>query len=167
MQRKPKNSTQFILLSCILISAIAYFAYPDRLADTPDVTIKTITNKTISLKQLHGKPVLISFWASNCPSCLKEIAHFKSLYTAYHAKPGLEIIAIAMYYDRPNYVVNTVKDYQIPYAIALDLDQQLAKAFGDVNLTPTTFLINPEGKIAFQTTGVFDLKKMQRRIESM
>ena len=167
MQRKQKNRTQFILLSVLLMTVIGLFAFTLQPTPAPGVSVKTITNKTIDLKQLHGKVVLITFWASNCPSCLKEIAHFKRLYNDYHKSSGLEIIAIAMHYDRPNYVVDTSKNYQIPYDIVLDLNNRLAIAFGDVSLTPTTFLINPKGEIAFQTTGTFDLRDMQVRIESM
>ena len=143
-----------------------YIIFQSKPTLAPDVSFKTITNKTIALKDLQGKSVLITFWASNCPSCLKEIADFKHLYQKYH-QSGLEIIAIAMYYDRPNIVVDTSKAYQIPYDIVLDLDMHLATAFGDVSLTPTTFLLNPKGKIVFQTTGTFDLNAMQKRIESM
>lgn len=132
----------------------------------PELTFKTITNKDINLQQLQGQPVLVTFWASNCPSCLKEIPHFKSLYQDYHQR-GLEIIAIAMHYDRPNYVVQASKTHQIPYDIVLDLRQKFALAFGGVSLTPTTILINPQGEIEYQITGVFDLQAMQTRIETL
>lgn len=155
-----------MVLSIFLILAGGYMIFQSRPSPAPDVSFKTISNKTIALKDLQGKTVLITFWASNCPSCLKEISDFKSLYQDYH-QDGLEIIAIAMYYDRPNIVVDTSKAYQIPYDIVLDLDMHLATAFGSVSLTPTTFLLNPKGEIIFQTAGTFDLKAMQKRIESM
>ena len=165
MIHNSKNRILFITLGIILLIAGGYTAFLSKPTPAPDVSFKTITNKTIHLKDLQGKVVLITFWASNCPSCLKEIPDFKRLYQDYHQN-GLEIIAIAMYYDRPNYVVDTSKNYQIPYDIVLDLDMHLATAFGDVSLTPTTFLLNPMGEIVFQTTGTFNLKAMQRRIES-
>lgn len=146
--------------------AASYTTFQSKPTPAPNVSFKTITNKTIHSKDLQGKVVLITFWASNCPSCLKEIPDFKRLYQDYH-QSGLEIIAIAMYYDRPNYVVDTSKAYEIPYDIVLDLDMNLATAFGDVSLTPTTFLLNPKGEIIFQTTGTFDLQAMQKRIESI
>ncbi|GAW84902.1 conserved hypothetical protein [Bathymodiolus platifrons methanotrophic gill symbiont] len=164
MLRRRKNKYFIITLSIFLLLAGSYRIFMPKPA--PDVSFKTLTNKIIQLNELRGKTLLITFWASNCPSCLKEIPHFKSLYQDYH-QAGLEIIAIAMYYDRPNYVVDTRNAYQIPYDIVLDLDMQLASAFGNVSLTPTTFLINPEGNIAFKTTGTFDLTEMQDRIQSI
>ena len=154
------------MLVIFLLIAGGYTTFLSKPTPAPDVSFKTITNKTIHLKDLQGKVVLITFWASNCPSCLKEVSDFKSLYQDYHQQ-GLEIIAIAMYYDRPNYVVDTSKAYGMPYDIVLDLDMNLATAFGDVKLTPTSFLLNPKGDIIFQRTGTFDLKAMQKRVESI
>jgi len=154
------------MLVIFLVMAGIYTLFVSKPPPAPNVSFKTITNKTIHLKDLQGKAVIITFWASNCPSCLKEISDFKRLYQDYH-QSGLEIIAIAMYYDRPNYVVDTSKSYKIPYDIVLDLDMNLASAFGDVKLTPTSFLLNPKGDIIFQRTGIFDLKAMQKRVESI
>ncbi len=148
---------------CLLVVA-GYYLLTLQNTNAPDITFKTIDNKIIDLKQLQGNPVLISFWASNCPSCIQEISDFKALYQDYHSQ-GLEIIAVAMFYDRPNYVVETKKNYQIPYPIVLDLQQKIAIAFGDIQFTPTTLLINSSGKIVYQITGMFDLNNMRTRIE--
>lgn len=166
MLDRQKNSLRLALFCCFLLAALGLFSFQMRTMPAPDVSIKTITNKTINLSSLRGRVVLITFWASNCRSCLQEIAHFKSLYNDYH-QAGLEIIAIAMQYDRPDHVVATRKSMQIPYDIALDLTNKLAVAFGDVSLIPTTILINPNGDIVYNTTGIFDLANMQTRIESL
>ncbi|MDT8425742.1 MAG: TlpA disulfide reductase family protein [Methyloprofundus sp.] len=154
----------FILSLFIIISSVALYIYYPRPQIAPDVSFKTIDNKQVSLKQLQGKVVLVTFWATDCPSCLTEIDHLKKLYQDYHHR-GFELFAIAMYYDRPNHIVETSKAYQIPYDIALDLRMQLANAFGNVRLTPTTFLINPKGEIIYQNTGIFDPTAMHAQIE--
>ncbi len=159
-----RNKSLLILLGIIVLIAggIGYFL--SKPTPAPDVNFRTIANKTFPLKDLQGKVVLITFWASNCVSCIKEIPDFKRLYQDYHQQ-GLEIIAIAMYYDRPNYVVDTQKAYQIPYDIVLDLGGNLASAFGDISLTPTTLLLNPKGDIIYQIMGLFDLNVLQKKIE--
>ena len=129
MKNNSKNKITLISLSIFLLVASSVSIFLTKPVAAPDVSFKTITNKTIQLKDLQGKVVLITFWASNCVSCIKDIPHFKSLYQDYH-QAGLEIIAIAMNYDRPNYVVEASKRYQIPYDIALDLSNELATAFG-------------------------------------
>lgn len=132
----------------------------------PDVTFATITGKKIVLKQLLGKPVVVTFWATDCPGCIKEIPHLVELYNDYHNK-GLEMIAVAMFYDPPNRVVAMTKAKQLPYDVALDLRGLAAKVFGDVRLTPTTFLISPDSKIVMHQTGAFDIQDMKQRIETM
>ncbi len=133
-------------------------------ASAPAATFTTITGQTVALKALRGKPVIVTFWATDCPACIKEIPHLLALYQRYHAR-GLEIIAIAMYYDPPSHVVAMTQENQLPYWVALDLNARHAHAFGGVTLTPSTFLISPDGTIALRKTGAFDFADMQQRIE--
>lgn len=130
----------------------------------PLATFTTITGDTFSLTDFRGKPVLITFWATDCASCVKEIPHLISLYDRYHAQ-GLEIIAVAMYYDLPSHVVEMSRDKQIPYQVVLDLKAQHARAFGQVQLTPTTFLISPNGQLVSKTIGAVTLTELQNQIE--
>lgn len=132
----------------------------------PDATFHTITGKRIDLKSLQGKPVIVTFWATDCRSCIEEIPHLRKLYQRYHPH-GLEIIAVAMYYDPPSHVVAMTRAQEIPYDVALDLTAEHAKAFGDVRLTPTSFVIAPDGRIARREVGIFDLPDMKSRIEAM
>ncbi len=89
-----------------------------------------------------------------------------TLYRQFHQR-GLEIIAVAMYYDPPNHVVAMARSRGLPYDIALDLRGAHALAFGNVQLTPTTFLISPDGKIVLRKTGAIDILQMQNNIEKM
>jgi peroxiredoxin len=132
----------------------------------PDVTFTNITGKKIALKDLRGKTVIVTFWATDCPGCIKEIPVLIDLYRQFH-KQGLEIIAVAMYYDPPNHVVTMTEDQQLPYDVALDLKAEHALAFGDVQLIPSTFLIGPDGLIDLKITGAFDPAKMKTRIETL
>lgn len=148
-----------------LILTALWLSFAKMNTPAPDVTFTTITGKKIALQKLHGKPVIVTFWATDCPGCIKEIPHLIDLYTDYHDR-GLEMIAVAMYYDPPNHVVAMTKARQLPYNVALDITAQHALAFGRVMLTPTTFLITPDGLIGLQTTGAFDFADMKTRIES-
>ncbi len=146
----------------VIASAALYRSIPN---NAPDVIFSTITGKKIALHDLRGKPVIVTFWATDCASCLKEIPHLIELYQQYHAK-GLEIIAVAMAYDPPNHVIDMTHAQQLPYDVALDLQAENAHAFGDVSLTPTTFLIAPDGSIALQKTGLFDLTEMNIQLSN-
>lgn len=153
----------FFLVGLIFLSGWWVRSKPQ---DAPDVTFSTITGKKIDLKTLHGKPVVVTFWATDCPGCIKEIPHLIEVYNDYHEK-GLEMIAVAMFYDPPNHVVAMSKAKQLPYDVALDLQAKNARAFGDVRLTPTTFLINPNSKIVMRNTGQFNVQDLKQRIEIM
>jgi peroxiredoxin len=161
-------ASRFILLVSLLL-ALAFISIDaiNRVSTkAPDVTFATITGKKIALKDLRGKPVIVTFWATDCPACIKEIPDLIDLYTQYH-KQGLEIIAVAMYYDPPNHVVTLTENLQLPYNVALDLKAENAHAFGDVQLTPSTFLISPDGSFALKKTGAFEPEEMKTRIETL
>ena len=150
-----------LLLALVLLSVVAL----NRLAThVPEVTFTTITGQKIALKALLGKPVIVTFWATDCPGCIKEIPLLIDLYSQYHAQ-GLEIIAVAMHYDPPNHVIAMTQDQQLPYPVALDLTGEHAHAFGDVQLIPSTFLITPDGLIALKKTGVFDPAEIKTLIK--
>lgn len=136
------------------------------LTPAPAITLKTIDGETVALEDLKGQPVVLTFWATTCPGCVKEMPHLVELYEKYHAQ-GLEVIGVAMAYDPPNQVVAMRDRRQLPYTIALDIDSSAAKAFGDVRLTPTTFLIDTEGRIIYKRLGEFDMDHVENSIRSM
>ncbi len=75
----------------------------------PQTTFATITGEKLPLHTLSGKAVIVTFWATTCPGCMKEIPHLIELYQHYHNQ-GLEIIAVAMSYDRPDQVIAMAKN---------------------------------------------------------
>ncbi len=153
------------LLFAVLLTGAAWWLLPANAA-APNVQFTTITGKKIALQALRGKPVLVTFWATDCPACILDIPHLLRLYRKFHQR-GLEIIAVSMYYDPPNHVATMAKARRLPYDIALDLHGRHALAFGNVQLTPTTFLISPDGEIILRKTGVLDVLQMQNSIEKM
>jgi peroxiredoxin len=151
----------------VLFSAIAFLWFgPSGLQKAPDITFKTIDGKQIDLKSLKGKPVLVTFWATSCPGCIKEMPHLIELYHELHNK-GLEIIGVAMPYDRPDHVLEMSKRKNIPYPIVLDIKGEAVSAFGHVRLTPSSFLINPESVIIKHKIGEMDMKQIHNMIISM
>jgi peroxiredoxin len=154
----------FILM--LMFGAGWLWLTPGGLSTAPAVSFKTIDGREIHLQDLQGKPVLITFWATTCPGCIKEMPHLISLYNELSDK-GLEVIGIAMTYDPPNQVIELVTQRQVSYSIALDIDGSIAKAFDNVMLTPTSFLISPDGKIIKHKIGEMDMDKLQQQIEDL
>lgn len=163
---KAKDVT-IATFAIVLIAILAYVWFtPSGLKPAPVLTVTTLTGESITLQQLQGRPVLVTFWATTCPGCVKEMPHLVELYNKL-APQGLEIIALAMAYDPEKQVREMVRLKQLPYKVALDSDGSAAKAFGEVKLTPTTFLINPNGRIVQQKLGEMDMQALHNRILGM
>lgn len=169
-KNRPSMKTKDILITLfaiLIVSSIAYlWIAPSGAQQAPDISLQLIDGKKLKLSSLQGKPVLITFWATSCPGCIKEMPHLIELYNELHAQ-GLEIIGIAMPYDRPDYVMEMVKRKKVPYRIAFDLKGKAVQAFGKVSLTPTTFLIDDKGKIVKKKIGEMNMAVWKKRILSI
>ena len=117
-----------------------------------------------ALDSLRGKVVLVNFWATSCPGCVKEMPALADIYRKYQPR-GLEVVAVAMNYDPPEYVRNYARQRDLPFTIALDTTGNAAKAFSQVKLTPTTFVIDREGHIIQQTIGELDFAQLKTLLE--
>jgi thiol-disulfide isomerase/thioredoxin len=161
---KPKSIAVLTLL-IIVFSVFGWLWQDSQLRSIPDITVTTISGQKIRLSDWRGHPVIVTFWATSCPSCLEEIPHLIEIQKQFEPL-GLKMLAVAMYYDRPNHVVMLSRDRQLPYPITFDLHGDTSKAFGNIMLTPTTFLLSPNGEITLQITGKFDLEQMKSRIKA-
>jgi len=132
----------------------------------PAVTFSTIDGHRISLADLRGRPVMVQFWADNCPTCRREMPQLAALYKDFHER-GLELIAVAMPYDPPNLVLKTARDQDFPYPVALDPMGKVTAAFGHISLTPTSILVAPDGSIAEKHVGAVDFSRWRKQIENM
>jgi peroxiredoxin len=92
--------------------------------------------------------------------------HLIELHHQLHDK-GLQIIGVAMPYDRPDHVIEMRNRKNIPYPIVLDIKGEAVSAFGNVRLTPSSFLINPQGTIVKHKIGEMDMKKIHDLITGM
>jgi peroxiredoxin len=161
---------QTLIASTFLLAIAALLGYlwlsPSGLKQAPPINVTTLNGQSIKLSSLQGKPLLITFWATTCPGCIKEMPHLVELYKELNPQ-GLEIIGIAMDYDPEDQVRTMVTQKQIPYPIAIDKDGSAARAFGGVSLTPSTFLIDPQGRIVQYKLGEVDIKALHNRIIAM
>ena len=155
---KHKKSLLIAVAALAIIGALV-FALMDK-PSAPAATFTTLEGNTIALDDLRGKVVLVNFWATSCPGCIKEMPGMVETYNQYKDR-GFEIVAVAMSYDPPNYVANFVQTRQLPFPVALDAEGAHARAFGNVQLTPTSFLIGKDGSILEQKLGELDFVKLK------
>jgi len=121
----------------------------------PDASFTTLENETFRTADLQGKVVLVKFWATSCVTCVKQMPDTVAYYQKYREQ-GFDAIGVAMQYDPANYVLNFVEQRQIPFKIVIDGSGELARAFGNVRLTPTAFLIDRQGRIVKRYLGEYD-----------
>jgi peroxiredoxin len=119
-----------------------------------------------STSQLRGKVTLINFWATSCTTCVAEMPQIISTYNQYQSR-GFETVAVAMSYDPPSYVVNFAQTRKLPFKVAIDNTGAVAKAWGDIQLTPTTYLVDKQGAIVKRYVGTPDFKELNQLIEKL
>jgi peroxiredoxin len=130
----------------------------------PQVSYVSIKGERTSQAAMQGKVVLVNFWATSCTGCVAEMPKLADTWGKYHAQ-GFETVAVAMSYDEPNYVAAFTNAKQLPFFVALDSNGDLAKQFGEVAMTPTSFLIDKHGHIVQRYLGEMDINKLQTLIE--
>jgi peroxiredoxin len=147
----------------IVLATIGYFSLFAK-ESAPNVTFTDLTGKKITSESLRGKVVMVNFWATSCTTCVAEMPHMVETYNKYKGQ-GLEFVAVAMSYDPPNYVLNYAQTRSLPFKVALDTSGDLAKSFGEVKLTPTTYVIDKQGKIIKRYVGEPEFAALHRLLE--
>lgn len=130
----------------------------------PNVSFNTLDGEAISMESLQGNVVLVKFWATDCTTCVAQMPDTAQYHEDY-ADKGLSIIAVAMKHDPVNYVRNFTESRQLPFTVALDTDGSVAKAFNDVRLTPTSYLIDKKGQIVRRYVGNYDKQTFINTLE--
>jgi peroxiredoxin len=125
----------------------------------PQAVFKGIDGSTATTDSLKGQIVFVNFWATSCTTCVAEMPQIAQTHEKFK-KRGYNTIAVAMSYDRADYVLNFAKTRNLPFTVALDVDGQVAKAFGDVKITPTSFLIDSQGNIIKRWVGAPDFEDL-------
>lgn len=141
---------------CLLASIILLAHQTDAaVSAAPNITFTTLQGKQISMDSLKGKIVLVSFWATYCPSCNKEMPDLINTYNAYQHK-GFEVIAVAVQDDPASHVIDFAKEKNLPFPVVVDGLGKISPQFGDIEATPTAFLFDQQGKLIKRTVGILD-----------
>lgn len=152
-----------LAVAVIAVAGVAYFSFSAKNA-APQVTFTGLNGEKFSTDSLRGKVVMVNFWATSCATCIKEMPEMVETYRQFKDK-GLEFVAVAMSYDRADYVLNFVETRKLPFKVALDVKGDLANSFGDVKLTPTTFVIDKSGNIIKRYVGEPEFPALHKLLE--
>ena len=132
----------------------------------PQSTFVLLDGSQQTTADLKGKVTLVNFWATSCTTCVAEMPEIVATYDKFKGR-GFETLAVAMSYDPPSYVVNFTETRKLPFKVAIDNTGAVAKAWGDVKLTPSTFIVNKRGEIVKSYVGAPDFPELHRLIEKL
>jgi len=118
----------------------------------PDFTLQTLDGKSVTLSSLRGRGVLLNFWATWCGPCKIEMPWFVELQKEYGPQ-GLQIVGVAMDDSSPQDIQTFVKEMGVNYPILLG-KEAVGQAYGGVDVLPTTFFIDRDGKIVSREFGL-------------
>lgn len=150
-----------LVTAALLVSAYLALA-PTK--SVPKATFVLLSGQKLTTADLRGKVYLVNFWATSCATCIKEMPQMIDTYNKFKGK-GFDFIAVSMKYDPPVYVVNYTRTHGLPFKVAMDSDGGLAQQFDNVNMTPTTFVVDKKGEILKRILGEPDFPALHHLIE--
>ena len=124
------------------------------------------SSSTKTTQDFKGQVTLVNFWATSCTTCVAEMPQIVATHDKFKAR-GYDTVAVAMQYDPPSYVVNFAETRKLPFKVAIDNTGAVAQAWGDVKLTPTTYIVNKRGEIVKRYVGAPDFAELHKLIEKL
>jgi len=156
------------LLPVVPVAPVCFAAPPGARSiidkHAPQIDRLDLDGHRVDLKGLHGKVVLLNFWATWCAPCLIEMPAF-SAWQQQYASQGLQVIGISMDDDAAP-ARQLVARLKTKYPIAMG-DAKLGEQYGGVMGLPLTYLIDRHGVVRLRFQGETDLKTIEEKLKSL
>ena len=160
------NKFAYASIAAVVLAIGAYVFVGTGTSAAPESTFVLLDGSKIDTASLKGKVTLVNFWATSCTTCVAEMPKIIATYDKYKTK-GFDTVAVAMSYDPPAYVVNYAETRKLPFKVAIDNTGAVAKAWDQVRLTPTTYIVNKQGQIVKSYVGEPDFTELHALIEKL
>jgi len=151
------RGTSIIAILALLLLAHGFMASPSPAAENRQAayfSLKNLAGDEVSLDQLKGKYLLINFWATWCGPCKIEMPSLQALHERFKSE-NFEVLAISNDMFGEKVVRPYIEANHFAFPVLLDQNLKVSHQYGVVTL-PTSFLVDPEGKIIGVLNGAID-----------
>jgi thiol-disulfide isomerase/thioredoxin len=136
------------------------------LPQAPAVNYTLLDGRAADSSQWKGQVTLVNFWATSCTTCVAKMPMLMATHQKYQPR-GFQVLAVAMQYDPPAFVSSFAESRKLPFGVAIDNTGALAHAFGDVRVTPTTLVIDKQGRIVKRLVGDIPEGELHALVEKL
>lgn len=156
-----------IVLSVLAVAIVLILKINHSTLPQPEsnLAFQLLNGTQTTLQAQQGNPLIVAFWATTCTPCMRKMADWEKLYQQNHQQ-GFNFIAVAMPYDNTEWIRHFAENLDWSFPVALDPSGDVAQAFGDVAVTPTTFLIAPDGIVQEKILGEVDFAMLQQQLSN-
>jgi len=149
--------TKKLILSIFVIAFFTVSSFSQN-RTLPSVKVKNLKGSLVNIQTIEndGKPIVISFWATWCKPCKKELNAIAEVYEDWQDDTGVKLVAISIDDSRSSSKVKPyVNSSGWEYEVYLDPNRDLARSLG-VSTVPHTFLLDGDGNIVWEHRGYIE-----------
>ena len=143
------------ILTLLVVLLATTFGFSQGVRKLPNIEVKTLKGDAFNISELDndGNPIVISFWATWCKPCKKELNNISEVYEDWQEETGVKLVAISIDDARSmSKVAPYINASDWEYEVYLDPNGDLKRAMG-VSTVPHTFLLNGKNEIVWQHRG--------------
>lgn len=165
MQIMNRNWTSPLVLIALIaiVLLLRGQGHPDQ---APAVTVALLDGGTVDFARPDGKVRLVEFWSTSCVPCVRGMPGLADVHRKF-ASRGFEVLAVAMSYDAPDQVQAFAEREKLPFRVGFDPVGAIDRGFGGIHATPTSFLVDREGRIVDRMIGIPNHSKLEASIEAL
>lgn len=143
-----KNLLVAVFISLLIFSTCSPKDQTQTRTDSNDFTLTSLDGEEITLSKLKGSVVLIDFWSTRCPPCMRSIPVFVKLYNKFHPR---NFIVLGIGFDDKTILEKTRDELKITYPVLIG-NKEVGKAY-NVQYIPTIVIIDKKGKVRKRQVG--------------